>query len=99
MDPAKDPPDLHRSVRIRILPSATRRCGPDLLVNAGGATAPVQRIGGAGPDLWNAFSEEMTIAEASAAIARLHDINPAEIEQLVQSFAKMLIGAGLATAT
>ena len=47
---------INRSTRFRLAPAATRRLGSDLLVNAGGATASVQRLMGTGPELWECFA-------------------------------------------
>ena len=62
------PRRIESSTRFRLVPAATRRLGSDLLVNVGGATAPVQRLMGTGPELWECFERGCTVAEAVAQI-------------------------------
>jgi hypothetical protein len=86
---------IDRSTRFRLLPAATRVLGPDLLVNVGGATAPVQRLMGTGPELWHCFEQGFTIAEAAAHVAD-RDGAPADIEANVVAFGTSLVRARLA---
>jgi hypothetical protein len=76
-------PTLLPSDRLRLAPSATRRMGPDLLVSAGGATRPVERLTGSGPDLWARLAER-----TGAALSTVH---PHVLE-----FAESLVRAQLA---
>lgn len=93
------PPQLDRAVRLRLRPAASRRVGADLLVNVGGATASVQRINGAGPELWSAFAKGHTIAEAASALAEHTGSSSDEVERVVLAFATQLVQAGLAEPT
>ena len=57
---------LDPSARLRIVPAATRMLGSDLLVNHGGATAPVQRLVGSGPELlFSAALVETVLADVA----------------------------------
>ncbi len=90
---AQQPIDL--STRFRLAPAATRMLGSDLLVNAGGATASVQRLLGTGPDLWWCFSHGYTVGEAAAHLAT-RDGAPADLEANVVAFGQSLVQANLA---
>ncbi len=90
---------LGRDVRLELAPAATRDFGTSLLVNAGGAAAPVRRLDGAGPELWAAFASGRSIAEAAAAMADRTHAAPTEVEHVVRAFATELVAAGLAEPT
>jgi hypothetical protein len=79
-----------------LVPSATRRLGSDLLVSAGGATRPVERLTGSGPELWSAFATGITISEAAARLAHRTGADAATLEPLVLEFAEALVRARLA---
>jgi hypothetical protein len=85
-----------RSDRLRLVPSATRRLGPDLLVSAGGATRPVERLTGSGPELWRSFAAGLTVAEAAARLAQRTGAAFTTVEPHVLDFAEALVQAGLA---
>jgi hypothetical protein len=87
---------LERSDRLRLVPSATRRLGPDLLVSAGGATRPVERLTGSGPELWRSFAAGLTVAEAAAQLAERTGAAFTTVESHVLDFAEALVQAGLA---
>jgi hypothetical protein len=87
---------LEPSDRLLLAPSATRRLGSDLLVSAGGATRPVERLTGSGPELWNSFAAGLTLGEAAARLARRTGTAPAAVEPHVLSFAEALVRARLA---
>jgi len=76
--------------------AATRRLGADLLVNAGGATAPVEKLSGNGPDLWDAFRRGMTIHEAAAELSRRTGVPLTDIEPHATAFVDALVRASLA---
>jgi Coenzyme PQQ synthesis protein D (PqqD) len=84
------------SDRLRLAPSATRRLGPDLLVNVGGATRPVERLTGTGPELWASFAAGITLGEAAARLAQRAGATLATVEPHVLEFAAALVDAGLA---
>ena len=87
---------LEPSARLRIVPAATRMLGSDLLVNHGGATAPVQRLVGSGPDLWFAFGRGLSIAEAAnEVLSQVGTVVPG-VEDNVLRFAAALVETGLA---
>jgi hypothetical protein len=86
---------LGPSTRFKLAPSATRRLGPDLLVNAGGATASVQRLMGTGPELWHCFARGLTVAEAAAHLADRFGA-PADVEANALEFGASLISSHLA---
>jgi len=90
---------LGPSVRLRTEPAATRMFGRDLLVNAGGAEAPVQRIMGAGVDLWWAFSAGQSIGEATEQMAERTGVPAAEVQTHVVKFATELVRVHLAEPT
>ncbi len=96
MEPAPDAPRLDRRSRLALVPAATRRVGGDLLVNVGGATAAVQRLGGAGPDLWEAFAGGASVAEAAVDLADRTRSSTEEVERVVLDFAQGLVRADLA---
>jgi hypothetical protein len=87
---------LVRTDRLRLAPSATRALGPELLVNAGGATQPVHRLRGGGPALWRCFEEGLTLGEAAEQLAHETGTGPADLEPHVLRFATSLIEARLA---
>jgi hypothetical protein len=87
---------LEPSDRLRLAPSATRRLGSDLLVSAGGATRPVERLTGSGPELWSAFAAGLTISEAAAGLAHHTGAAVATVEPQVLAFAEGLVRARLA---
>jgi hypothetical protein len=87
---------LKPSDRLRLVPSATRRLGPDLLVSAGGATRPVERLTGSGPELWSAFAAGLTLGEAAARLAQRTGTVPSTVEPHVLEFAEALVRARLA---
>jgi hypothetical protein len=87
---------LEPSDRLRLAPSATRRLGSDLLVSAGGATRPVERLTGGGPELWAHFAAGLTVAEATALVAHRTGTHPDAVEPRVLKYAEALISAGLA---
>jgi hypothetical protein len=90
---ARPPIDL--STRLQLIPAATRTLGDDLLVNAGGATASVQRLLGTGPELWWCFARGLSVGEAVAHIAGIEGA-PADIEANVGEFASALVRTRLA---
>jgi hypothetical protein len=87
---------LEPSDRLHLVPSATRRLGPDLLVSAGGATRSVERLTGSGPELWSAFAAGLTLAEAAARLAQSTGASVTMVEPHVLEFAEALVQAGLA---
>jgi hypothetical protein len=87
------------SDRLRLVPSATRRLGPDLLVSVGGATRPVERLTGSGPELWGSFAAGLTLGEAAARLAQRTGATLATVEPHVLEFAVALVDAGLAERT
>ncbi|HEX2562763.1 MAG TPA: PqqD family protein [Acidimicrobiales bacterium] len=87
---------IEPSDRLRLAPSATRRLGPDLLVSAGGATRPVERLTGSGPELWNAFGAGLTVGEAAARLAQRTGAALTTVEPHVLEFAEALVRAQLA---
>lgn len=82
--------------RLRLAPSATRRLGPDLLVSAGGATRPVERLTGSGPELWGSFAMGLTLGEAAARLAERTGAAVETVEPHVLEFAEALIHTQLA---
>jgi hypothetical protein len=90
------PQALEPTDRLRLVPSATRRLGPDLLVSAGGATRPVERLTGSGPELWGCFSVGLTLGEAAARLAERTGAAVATVEPHVLEFAEALVRTGLA---
>jgi hypothetical protein len=76
--------------------SATRRLGSDLLVSAGGATRPVERLTGSGPELWSAFAAGLSVGEAAARLADRTGAAVATVESQVLEFAEALVRARLA---
>jgi hypothetical protein len=78
------------------VPSVTRRLGSDLLVSAGGATRPVERLTGSGPELWHAFAAGLTVSEAAARLAQRTGAAAATVEPHVLDFAEALVRARLA---
>jgi Coenzyme PQQ synthesis protein D (PqqD) len=87
---------LEPSDRLRLVPSATRRLGSDLLVSAGGATRPVERLTGTGPELWSAFAAGLSVGEAAARLAHRTGAAVATVEPRVLEFAEALVRAQLA---
>lgn len=90
------PRPLEPSDRIRLVPAATRVLGRDLLVNAGGATSPVERLAGTGPELWWSLARGLTIAEAATTLADRIGAPLVEVEAQVLQFATALVEARLA---
>jgi hypothetical protein len=82
--------------RRRVVGGAPRRLGSDLLVSAGGATRPVERLAGSGPELWRAFAAGLTLGEAAARLAQRTGAEPATVERHVLGFAEALVRARLA---
>ena len=95
----ESPRVLDPSVRLRLMPAATRRLGADLLVNAGGADAPVHRLIGAGSDLWWAFAAGLTLREAATYVSDQANATPDEVQAHVVNFAADLVRVGLAEPT
>jgi hypothetical protein len=87
---------LELSDRLHVMPSATRRLGPDLLVSAGGATRPVERLTGSGPELYGAFAAGLTVAEAADRLAERTGAPVTTVQPHALEFAEALVGAGLA---
>lgn len=87
---------LEPSDRLRLVRSATRRLGSDLLVSAGGATRPVERLTGSGPELWSAFAAGLTVGEAAARLAQSTGAAVSTVEPHVLEFAEALVHAQLA---
>ena len=87
---------LDPSDRLRLMPSATRQLGPDLLVSAGGATRPVERLTGSGPELWRSFAAGLTLAEAAGRLAQRTGAALTTVEPHVLEFAEALVRTGLA---
>jgi hypothetical protein len=87
---------LEPSDRLRVAPSATRRVGPDLLVSAGGATRPVERLTGSGPELWGSFAAGLTLEEAAVRLAERTGASLSTVESHVLEFAEALVRAQLA---
>jgi hypothetical protein len=87
---------LEPSDRLRLAPCATRRLGFDLLVSAGGATRPVERLTGSGPELWGSFAAGLTLAEAAARLAERTGAALSTVEPHVLEFADALVHAELA---
>ena len=87
---------LDPSARLRVVPAATRMLGSDLLVNHGGAIAPVQRLVGSGPELWFAFGRGLSIADAANEVSSKLGMAVPGIEDSVLRFAAALVEAGLA---
>ena len=94
--PTDEPRLLPRDARLQLAAAATRTFGSSLLINAGGAVAPVRRLDGAGPELWAAFAGGRTIAEAAAAMAEQTNAALPDVERVVRTFATQLVDAGLA---
>ncbi|MGH9227170.1 MAG: PqqD family protein [Acidimicrobiales bacterium] len=84
------------SDRLRLVPCATRRLGADLLVSAGGATRPVERLTGTGPEVWGYFAAGLTLGDAAARLAQRTGADRATVEPHVMEFAEALLRAGLA---
>ncbi|MFP5255282.1 MAG: hypothetical protein ACLGI8_05460 [Acidimicrobiia bacterium] len=87
---------LEPSDRLRLVPCATRRLGDDLLVSAGGATRPVERLSGTGPSLWRSFGRGLTIRGAAQLLADETRTPLPEVEPHVLAFARRLVDARLA---
>jgi hypothetical protein len=97
LDPdAHEARSLEVSDRLALVRCATRRLGPDLLVNVGGATSPVERLTGGGPELWGYFGAGLTVAEAAERVAARMDTPVAAVEPHVLDYADALVRAGLA---
>jgi hypothetical protein len=79
-----------------LVPSATRRLGSDLLVSAGGATRPVERLTGSGPELWSAFAAGLTLGDAAARLAERTGAAVTTVVPHVLEFAEALVHAQLA---
>jgi hypothetical protein len=90
---------IDTSSRVQLAPAATRRLGTDLYVNAGGATASVKCLTGSGPELWWAFGQGLSIAEAAALHAAGTPVPIAEVEAHVVRFVAVLVDANLAVLT
>jgi hypothetical protein len=84
------------SDRLRLVPNATRRLGSDLLVSAGGATRPVERLTGSGPELWGSFAAGLSVADTAARLAERSGAAVATVQPHVLEFAEALVRAGLA---
>jgi hypothetical protein len=95
----ESPRVLDPSMRLRVVPTATRRLGADLLVNARGAEGPVHRLVGAGRDLWWAFAAGLTLREAATYVGQHANASSSEVESQVAAFAGDLVAAGLAEPT
>jgi hypothetical protein len=89
---------LDASARLRVAPAATRLVGAELLVNTGGATAPVQRLGGIGPYLWQELASGRTIGELVDTLAEETGAPAERIHRVVVEFAARLVDADLAEA-
>jgi hypothetical protein len=87
---------LSPSDRLRLVPAATRPLGDDLLVSAGGATRPVERLAGSAPELWRSFGEGLTIGHAARRLAERTGAAPERVEAHVLEFAAALVAAELA---
>jgi hypothetical protein len=87
---------LEPSDRLRLVPSASRRLGHDLLVSAGGATGPVERLTGTGPELWRSFAAGLTLGEAAVRLAQRTGAGLSTVEPHVLEFAEALVRARLA---
>jgi len=87
---------LEPSDRLRLVPSATRRLGADLLVSAGGAERPVERLTGSGPELWGSFAAGLTLGEAATRLAQRTGAALSAVEPQVLEFAETLVRAQLA---
>jgi hypothetical protein len=87
---------LGPSDRLRLAPSATRRLGSDLLVSVGGATRPVERLTGTGPEVWQAFAAGLTVRDTATHLAERTGSPVTTVEPNVLEFAHALIRAGLA---
>jgi hypothetical protein len=90
------PRALGPSDRLQLVPCATRRLGTDLLVSAGGATRPVERLTGSGPELWSAFAAGLTLGDAAVRLAERTGVAVSTIEPHVVEFAGALVRARLA---
>lgn len=89
--------ELGPSDALRLVPHATRRLGENLLlVSAGGATRPVERLTGGAAELWSCFAAGLTLSETAATVARRTAVDVASIESQVVAFAEALIRAGWA---
>lgn len=82
--------------RLRLAPAATRAIGTELLISVGGATRPVERLAGSGPELWRAFGDGLTIAEAAHDLAKRTGAAPERVEAHVLEFAAALVAGDLA---
>lgn len=87
---------LEPTDKLRLVPSATRRLGPDLLVSAGGATRPVERLTGSGSELWGYFAVGLTLGDAAARLAERTGAAITTVEPHVLEFAEALVRTGLA---
>ena len=85
--------------RIRLAPAATRRLGAELLVSVGGATRPVERLSGSGPELWQSFAEGLSLGDAAFRLAERTGAELAVVEPHVVAFATRLVEADLAEVT
>lgn len=90
------PHALELSDRLRLVPNATRRLGSDLLVSAGGATRPVERLTGSGPELWSSFAAGLSVEDTAARLAKRSGAALATVQPHVLEFAEALVRAGLA---
>jgi hypothetical protein len=93
------PRALDPSLRLRVEPAATRRLGDDLLINSGGATAPVHRLVGAGSELWWAFAAGLSVREAAVYVGEGTSASLSDVEAQVAAFAAELVRVGLAEPT
>jgi hypothetical protein len=87
---------LGPSDRLRLAPAATRVLGTDLLISVGGATRPVERLAGSAPELWRAFGDGLTIAEAARQLAERTGASATRVEAHVLEFASALVANDLA---
>lgn len=90
------PRPLGPTDRLSLAMAATRLLGSDLLVNVGGATRPVERLTGSGPELWRSFAEGRSLGDAAAVLAEHTGADPAVVEPHVVAFATRLVEADLA---
>jgi hypothetical protein len=68
-------------------------------VSVGGATRPVERLTGSGPELWGSFAAGLTLGEAAARLAQRTGTTLATVEPHVLEFAAALVDSGLAERT
>ncbi len=81
---------------VTLRPAATRFLGAGLLVSVDGAAGSVEALVGTGPELYTAFSHQMTIAETAASIADSSGESVTDIQPQVIEFAERLVATNLA---